>query len=50
MPVVVAIEMIARGETRSVGVKPLEAIDPVGFCAHLQEKEIPICEEILRAE
>lgn len=48
MPVVVVTEMIARGEIRNVGVKPPEIIDPVGFCNHLQEKEILIREEILR--
>lgn len=50
MPVVVAIEMIARGEIRSVGVKPPEIINPVMFCDYLQEKDIPVCEEILRTE
>lgn len=46
MPVVVVVEMMARGEIKATGVKSPEAIDPVKFCDHLPEYEIPIFEEI----
>lgn len=45
-PVVVAVEMIARGEIPETGVKPPEVIDPVRFCEYLPEKEIPVLEEV----
>lgn len=45
-PVAVAVEMIARGEITSTGVKPPEVIDPVAFCEYLPEKEIEVFEEV----
>lgn len=47
MPVVVAIEMLARGEIKAEGVKSPECVDPVKFCDYLPEKETPVFEEIL---
>lgn len=47
MPVVVAIEMLARGEIKAKGVKPPECVDPVKFCDYLPEKDTPIFEEIV---
>lgn len=46
MPVVVVIEMMARGEIKATGVKSPEVVDPVKFCNHLPEHEIPVFEEI----
>jgi saccharopine dehydrogenase (NAD+, L-lysine-forming) len=46
MPVVVVIEMMARGEIKAVGVKPPEVVDPVKFCNYLPEHDIPVFEEI----
>jgi len=45
-PVAVAVEMMARGEIATTGVKPPEIIDPVTFCEYLPEKEIRVYEEI----
>lgn len=47
-PVAVAVEMIARGEIATKGVKPPESIDPVRFCEYLPEKEINVLEEVRR--
>jgi saccharopine dehydrogenase-like NADP-dependent oxidoreductase len=47
MPVVVAVEMLARGEIKAKGVKPPECVDPVKFCDYLPEKDTPIFEEIV---
>ena len=47
MPVVVAVEMLARGEIKAEGVKSPECVDPVKFCDYLPEKETPVFEEIL---
>ncbi|MEM2839427.1 MAG: saccharopine dehydrogenase NADP-binding domain-containing protein [Thermoplasmata archaeon] len=46
MPVVVVIEMMARGEIKATGVKSPEVVDPVKFCDYLPEHEIPVFEEI----
>ena len=48
MPVVVAVEMVARGEIDFKGVKTPEAVDPVKFCDYLPEKNIPVYEEIIK--
>lgn len=47
MPVVVAVEMLARGEIEAKGVKSPECVDPVKFCNYLPEKDTPIFEEIV---
>jgi saccharopine dehydrogenase (NAD+, L-lysine-forming) len=47
MPVVVAVEMLARGEIKAKGVKPPECVDPVKFCEYLPEKDTPVFEEIV---
>ena len=46
MPVVVVIEMMARGEIKAAGVRSPEVVDPVKFCNYLPEHEIPVFEEI----
>jgi saccharopine dehydrogenase (NAD+, L-lysine-forming) len=46
MPVVVAVEMMARGEIGAKGVKSPECVDPVKFCEYLPEKDTPVFEEI----
>jgi saccharopine dehydrogenase-like NADP-dependent oxidoreductase len=47
MPVVVAVEMMARGEIKAKGVKSPECVDPVKFCEYLPEKDTPVFEEIV---
>jgi saccharopine dehydrogenase (NAD+, L-lysine-forming) len=47
MPVVVAVEMMARGEIAARGVKSPECVDPVKFCEYLPEKDTPVFEEIV---
>jgi saccharopine dehydrogenase-like NADP-dependent oxidoreductase len=47
MPVVVAVEMMAREEIKAKGVKSPECVDPVKFCEYLPEKETPVFEEIV---
>jgi len=47
MPVVVAVEMLARGELKAKGVKPPECVDPVKFCDYLPEKDTPVFEEVV---
>lgn len=47
MPVVVAVEMLARGEIKAKGVKPPECVDPVKFCEYLPDKDTPVFEEIV---
>lgn len=47
MPVVVAVEMMARGEVSATGVRSPEALDPVAFVNHLPEHHIVVQEEVL---
>jgi saccharopine dehydrogenase (NAD+, L-lysine-forming) len=47
MPVVVVVEMMARGEIKAKGVKSPECVDPVKFCEYLPDKETPVFEEIV---
>ena len=47
MPVVVAVEMMARGEITAKGVKSPECVDAVKFCEYLPEKDTPVFEEIV---
>ena len=46
MPMVVAVEMFARGEHKFTGVRSPEAVDAVKFCEYLPAKQIPVFEEI----
>jgi len=47
MPVVVVVEMMARGEITAKGVKSPECVDPVKFCEYLPDKDTPVFEEVV---
>ena len=50
MPVVVAVEMMARGEVGATGVRSPEALDPVRFVGYLPGHHIAVQEEVLPAD